>query len=155
MKVILLQNINGVGKKLEIKNVSDGYARNYLIPKGLARIATNEVVKDIQIKTVVEKKHKEETEKELEKFANILDGKDFHFYPKVGAKKEVFGSVTKKDIEEIIIKKLPEKIYGKIKIEVNLPKPLKTLGEHEVEINLGSGIRKKIKVVLNQQTITE
>ncbi len=155
MKVILLQDINRVGKKLEIKNVSDGYARNYLIPKGLAKIATNKVVKDIQIKTVVEEKHKEEAKKELENFANTLDEKEFHFYQKVGDKKEVFGSVTKKDIEEIIIKKLPEKIYGKIKIEVNLPKSLKTLGEHEVEINLGPGIKKKIKVVLNQQTIAE
>lgn len=155
MKVILLQDINRVGKKLEIKNVSDGYARNYLIPKGLAKIATDEVVKNIQVKIATEEKQKEETKKELENFAQQLDEKDFHFYPKVGDKKEVFGSVTKKDIEEIIIKKLPKKIYGKIKIEVNLPKPLKTLGEHEVEINLGPGIKKKIKVVLNQQTIAE
>lgn len=155
MKVILLQDINSLGKKLEIKNVSDGYARNYLLPKGLAKIATDEVVKNIQTKITSEEKRKEEIKRELENFANTLDEKDFHFYPKVGSKNEVFGSVTKKDIEEAIAKKTPQKLHDKIKVEINLAKPLKTLGEHEVEINLGLGIKRRVKIVLNQSTIAE
>lgn len=153
MKVILSQDIAGIGKKSEIKNVSDGYAKNFLLPKGLAQIATEETIKNIQQQKASEESLKKKIKKEIEDFISKIDQETFHFYPKIGTKKEVFGSITKRDIEEEILKKFPIKFRKKIKLTVELDKPLKTLGEHEVEINFGFGAKKKISVVLNQALI--
>lgn len=137
MKIIILQDVKGLGKKFDVKNVSDGYARNFLIPKGLAKIATDIAVKKLEAQKAGQEKEEQEAKIELEKIAKNLENQEFEFTVKTGEKGEVFGSVGKDDIKTRI---------GIKDIKINLERPIKTLGEHQVEIDLGKGIKTKIKL---------
>ncbi len=138
MKVIFLKDIKGVGKKFDVKNVSDGYARNFLFPQNLAKATTEEVIKNIENQKKAAIKEEEETKNELIVLAKNLENKEFEFKVKTGDKGEVFGSVTKNDIEKSIA------VSGGI--EIFLDKPIKKLGEHRVEVNLGKGVRVSLKI---------
>lgn len=146
MKVILLQDIRGIGKKGEVREVRDGYVRNFLIPKNLVKIATPETLKQfISEQGALKIKHDALRKKLLEVSAKIQNTV-FSFYLRTGEKGEVFGSVTKKDIE----KALREKgiLFEDIEIKNG---HLKAVGDHEVEINFGEGIRTIIIARLHSQ----
>lgn len=153
MKVILLQDIKGIGKKMEVKEVSSGYARNFLLPQNLARIATDETVKSIEKQKVETNKKKEDVQKELETLAKNLFNTELHFYPKIGKKQELYASITKTDIIEELKRKLPQKIQKDVHIKLEPDRPIKILGEHQIEADFGHGIKVKIKVILNQASI--
>ncbi len=153
MKIILLQDIKGLGKKYDVKNVADGYARNFLILKNLAKPATESEIKKIEAQKIALVKQEEEFKKEIAILAQKIADEEFHFYPKTGEKNEVFGSVNKNDVEKSLLRKLPLKWRKKIDIKVNLEKPIKSLGEHSVEIDLGFGTKTSVKVVLNRESI--
>ncbi len=148
MQVILLQDIKSLGKKFDVKEVKDGYARNFLIPKGLAKIATDAAVKELELKKAAQEKEEKETKDKLETLAEKLTDKEFQFAVKVGEKDEVFGSVNKNDIKALICAEIDADLRKRIedKIEINLERPIKTLGEHQVEIDLGKGVKTKIKL---------
>lgn len=137
--------VKGVGKKFEVKEVSDGYAKNVLIPKGLAKIATpQEIQKLNEQKAVWEKNAAEQKARFLEIRENLLS-KELSFPMKTGTKDEVFGSVGADAIKVA----LREQGIGVEKI--NLPKPLKALGRFEVEVLLGMGVTAKVAVRLLSQ----
>ncbi len=136
MKVLLLQDIRGIGRKFDIKEVSDGYARNFLFPKKLATIADEKG-------QAVKAEHDEKLATglaELKAAIATLAKEPFQFSVKAGKQGEVFGSVSKKDIESVLHAK------GFKKAEVLLDHPIKATGEHEVEINFGQGIHGKAKI---------
>lgn len=153
MKVILLEDIRDLGKKFEIKEVKGGYAKNFLIPKKMAKAATETNLKDlVRQKSVWEIKEKEILG-HLERIANQLEGIALDFSLKVGDNGQAFGSVTASEIEKAledlgIFQKFSKEIK---KIEVLLDKPIKELGEHLVQIDLGKGIKSKIKVKVRSQ----
>lgn len=158
MKIILLQDIKSLGKKYDIKNVSDGYARNFLIPKGLAKISTETAVKEIKKQKEELSDRQDKLKLAVEKTAKKLSGKEFHFYPEVGEKHEVFSAIGKKDVKKAIEDFLifipadfKKEIFDKIKI--NLPRSIKTLGNHQVEIGIGSEKKIEISVVLNNNSL--
>ncbi len=136
MRILLLQDVRGVGRKNEVKEVSDGYARNFLIARKLA-VAANESA--MKFKAEVDA-NEQATIKRYVALAENIGKESFEFSVKTGAKGEVFGSVTKEDIR----KHLSEK--GFAEGEIILPKPIKSTGEHLVEINFGKGIVGKLKV---------
>ena len=138
MKIILLQTIKGLGNKFDIKQVKDGYARNFLLPRGLAKIATEQVIKELETQKAAWEKGEQEIKTKLEALAKELSSQEFKFTLKTGKKGEVFGSVTKDDIKSKL--SMPD-------IEIELERPIKTLGEHQVEIDLGKGIKAKVKVI--------
>ena len=138
MKVLLLQDVRGIGKKYDIKEVSDGYARNFLIAKKIAVTITE---KTKQIHKEFEER-KEKLLKQRNKNINQLENATLKFNVKTGEKGEVFDPVTKEDIKKAI------KQMVEFDGEVVLPQSLKTLGEHLVEINFGRGFRGQVKVVL-------
>lgn len=145
MRVIFLKDIRSIGRKGEIKNVSDGYARNFLFPQQLAKIATEPEIALITKQKEEETKNKGEKLVALKKFADELSGREFIFEVAAGDKGEIFGSVGEKDIK---------KTLEEAKVEVSkifLEKPLKSLGGHEVEIELGLGVKTKISVVLKKK----
>lgn len=145
MKVILLQNIKSLGNKYDIKNVSDGYARNFLFPKKLAEIAAEQKIKELIIQKENRGKKEQETKIKLEAIAKDLSNKKFQFTIKTGEKGEVFGSINKDDIKTQIFANTDAKTHKILKdIEVNLERPIKILGERQVEINLGNGIKMNI-----------
>lgn len=151
MKVILLQDIKGVGKKFDVKNVSDGYARNFLLPNKLIKIATDSEVKKLSIRKAKLEEKEEELKKELKKNANYLEKQDFKFSLKTGEKGEVFNSINKDIIKNEIINFLTDDNDKKIvseNIEIELEKPIKKIGEYQIEINLSRGLRTKIKAFI-------
>lgn len=160
MKIILLQDIKGLGKKFEVKNIKDGYARNFLIPKKLAKIATQEIIKEIEKHKDTIKRKEENFNKAIEKIAKDFNEKEFHFYVETGEKQEVFESIKKENIKEEFKKSLnflsddlKQKVIDKMKIY--LTKSLKSLGWHPVEIELPNNIKFNINVVLNQIVLKE
>jgi len=147
MKVILLKDIEGLGKKFEIKNVADGYARNYLIPKGLAKPATESVLKWVEMqKEILEKKAEQELKK-VQEVASKLDGVELEFPVKVGEKGQVFESITAQKICE----KLKEMGFEIKRTQLQLKKPLKELGEHTVKVSFEHNLEAEIKVILVEE----
>ena len=144
MKVILLQDVKGLGKAREVKDVSDGYARNLLIPNGLAEIATREKVELAEEEKKIEKKKQEELAVEKQKQAKEIEKLKLTFSLKAGEKDEPFGSVTAHEIEEA----LEEKGYAGAK--AGLEKPLKAFGEHKIEIDLGEGVKVKAGISIEK-----
>jgi large subunit ribosomal protein L9 len=143
MKVIFLKDVPKIGRRGELKEVSAGYASNFLIPKGLARVATA----DVQAKIVKEtKEHEQKIQREAEKVKTLktdLEKRTFNLQVKVGDKGQVFGSIHEKDIAEIINKKLDA---GVEKSNIHIGTPIKAVGDHTVSVKLGHGITATIKI---------
>ncbi len=148
MKVVLKENIPGVGQKNEIKEVTDGYARNYLFPKKLATKAIeSEVKKAKQIQNQKEEK-KSKRRKELKKLAEAITEKKIKFEMKVGEKGQLFESIDKKDI----VKKIKELGYEEVKEKhINLEKPIENEGEYEINLNLGEDLKSTLKVLIKEK----
>lgn len=131
MKVILTQDVKGLGKKMDVKDVADGYALHFLIPKKLAAPADE---KHLAAKGQWESSQNQ-ANTQYEAMADKLKNLVLEFQVKTGAKGEIFSSITEKDIE----KSLTAKGFKDFKIK--LEKHLKTLGEHQVEVVFGKGIK--------------
>ncbi len=136
MKVILLKDIRGLGKKWDIKDVSEGYARNFLLSKNLVLPATSENLK--KRNQWIENEEKELAE--VKKMAEKLAQEKIEFMVKKGSKGEIFSSVTKDDIKEELLKK------GFQISQVDLEKPLKTIGENKVWITFRHGIKNFVTI---------
>ncbi len=147
MKVILLQDVKGTGKKGEVKEVADGYARNFLLAKGIAVEATPKNLSDLAGKKASEQ-HKIEVEKQTAKeIAEAVNGKKISVKAKAGQGGKLFGSVTSGDIAQQIEKQLGKKIEKK-KISVA---EIKAFGTYEAEIKLYPGISAKISVEVSEE----
>lgn len=146
MKVILKQDVKSLGKKGELVNASDGYARNFLIPKGLATEANATAMNDFNNKESAKKYHKAEEIKAAKADAEKLEGKTFRLTAKAGANGKLFGSVTSKDISAKIKQDLSLDI-DKRKITVD---DIKQFGTYEAEIKVYQGISAKIYVQVTE-----
>ncbi|MHC6181522.1 50S ribosomal protein L9 [Clostridium sp. JNZ X4-2] len=147
MKIILLKNVKSLGKEGEVVKASDGYARNYLIPKGLAEEA-NEVNLHIwNNKKEAERKQKLSEVETAQKLAESLKGKEINLTVKSGENGRLFGSITGKDISDELKKKFNIDVDKK-KIVIN---NIRQLGIYYVEIKLYPEISTKIKVVIGEK----
>jgi large subunit ribosomal protein L9 len=150
MRVILKQDIKNLGKKDQIVDVNDGYARNYLIPKGLAREATAAAINEAKIKQRAEKHRKEMEFSKAKALAEKISSLSVTIKSKSGTSGRLFGSVTSKDIADQLKAQHHISIDKKMII---LPEAIRTLGETEVEIKLYPGVQSKLKVIVeNHQT---
>ena len=143
MKVILLADVKGTGKKQEIVNVSDGYARNFLFPRKLAVDATPGAAKELEKKQAAERARETERRLAAEKKASSLRGKVITVVAKCGAQGRLYGSVTGAEIAEALQQQHGVEI-DKRKIE--LAEPIRTVGETEVVIKLYPEINAKMTV---------
>lgn len=141
MRILLLKDVKGIGRANEIKNVSNGYARNLLIPRKLAVPADK---KAIGSKKEIDKKEEDKIEEHKE-LAKKLAGEKLTFKLKVGDKEEVFGSVSATDIDKV----LGEGRYKDGRAE--LSHSLKELGEHKVEVGFPGGIKGSVIVVIEKE----
>ncbi len=144
MKVILLKDIEKLGKKYDVKEVADGYARNFLIRRGLAKPATEKLIKWAEEQRKLAIKKAQEQLKEVQKLASKLDGQEVEFVVKVGKQGKLFESIN----QIKIAKKLKEMGFDIKKTQVELEKPIKELGEFPVKINLDQGLEAEIRVVI-------
>lgn len=143
MKVILTQDVKSLGKKDEVVNVNDGYARNFLFPKGLAVEATAAALNQVKIRQGAEKHKKEQELAEAQELKKKLSDITVVIKSKAGANGKLFGSITSMDIAGQIKKDFNISIDKKM---INLPEAIKTLGTTEVEIRLYQGVVAKVKV---------
>ena len=148
MQVILLADVAGLGKKLDVKDVNGGYARNFLFPRGLAKLGTPEALKGISALKARQEKEGADYRRHLEELARQLESRTLLFELKIDKTGGVFGSVSK----EAILKGLRENgLITKERVEIKLDHPLKSLGEHEIEVDLKKGVKAKLKVMLQKQ----
>ncbi len=146
MKVILKQDVKSLGKKGELVNASDGYARNYLFPKGLAVEANTAAMNDFNNKESAKKFHKAEEIKAAQADADALEGKTFSLKAKAGANGKLFGSVTSKDVAY--------KIKDELGIDIDKRKivmqDIKTFGTVQAEIKIYQGITAKVFIQVSE-----
>lgn len=148
MKVILLTDVKGSGKKGELVNVSEGYARNFLLPRKLAKEATAQAMVELE-NAENSKKHKIETEKaNAVAAATRIEGLKLNFYANAGKNGKLFGSVTAKEIAEEL-KKTMNIIIDKRKIEIK--GDIKAFGTYECEAKLYAGVTAKFKVIVSEK----
>lgn len=143
MKVILLKDIKGTGKKGEIINASDGHARNYLIPRGLAKEATDGSVRQLEHQNASKVKKEEETFEQAKKLAEEISKLEVTFKTKAGEGGRLFGSITSKDVVDMIKSKHNIEIDKK---KVTLDQPIRTLGTTNVSIKVYPKVTANIKV---------
>ena len=143
MKVILLDNIKGVGKKDEVINASDGYARNFLFPKKLAVEANNENMNKLKAKKQSEQYKKDVDKENSKNIAKKLDDIILMIKVKAGENGKIFGGVTSKEISEELNKQYKINIDKK---KIVLSENIKNLGSFDITIKLYEGITGKLKV---------
>ena len=146
MKVILQQDVKSLGKKGDLVNASDGYARNFLFPKGLAIEANSSAMNDFNNKEASKKFHKAEEIKAPKADADKLDGKTFKLKAKAGANGKLFGSVTSKDVSKQIKEELGIDVD---KRKIVMP-DVKAFGTVQAEIKVYQGISAKIFVQVSE-----
>lgn len=142
MKVILKADVKGTGKKGDVLEVSDGYAKNFLIKKGLAEIATASGINEINQRRKAEEFHKAESVKAMKELAAKLNGKEVPVAIKVGENGRAFGSVTTASIAAA----LEEQGFEVDKKKITTKEAIKSVGVYDAEIWLMEGVSAKIKV---------
>ena len=149
MRVILLQDVEKLGKKYDVKEVSDGYARNFLFPKGLVKPATEENLKWLETQKEIEAKRAEEELKKIQEFATNIDGQEIIIPVKIGEEEQqqLFESITAQKIYE----KLKELGFEVKKTQIVLPEPIKELGEFPVKIKFEQNLEAEIKVIVVEE----
>ena len=143
MKVILKQDIKGVGKKDQIINVSDGYVRNFLFPKNMAVEANNENMSKLRAKQDSNAFKKQQEKEEAQKIADKLSKIILKVPVKVGGNGKIFGGVSTKEISDLLEKNYKIKVDKK---KIELKETIKELGARNVNIKLYEGVIANLKI---------
>ncbi len=148
MKVVLLENIPGKGRAGEIREVSQGFARNFLLPRGLALVATPAIIRETEAKLQKEQREEMMDRDKLAELAQQIEGTVVHFKARAGAGDRLFGSVTAADIAEEV-----GRVTGSVidKKKIDIEKPLRQAGSHEVTVRLAGDIKPQITVVVEEE----
>jgi large subunit ribosomal protein L9 len=147
MKVVLLQDVRGQGKKGELINVSDGYARNYLMPRKLASEATKDVLNAMERHDEAVRRRAEEDAAKARLLAKDLEDMTVHIRMKAGANGKLYGAVTAKEIAEAMVTQRNIEIDSK---KIVLDEPIKGFGDHEVKVRLFPQVTAKFFVKVTE-----
>ncbi len=148
MKVVFLKDVSGKGKIGEMKDVAAGYARNFLLPHGLALLATSAAMKQVELK-----QRKGEAQESLDKaklveLAKQIEGQEIHLEARGGTGDRLFGSITAAEIADELSRVIDFSIDKK---KIDLDKPLRQAGSHEVTIKLTGDLKPQVKVVIEKK----
>jgi large subunit ribosomal protein L9 len=148
MKVLLIKDVPNLGKAGEIKEVKDGYAKNFLIARGLARIATPDVIEAWE-KEQVQRAQKEADEiKRLEELKEKIESTTLTIRHKAGANGALFGAITNKEVAQALKEKYGIELDKK---QIDIHPPIKQAGEYDIDIKLGHGIHATLKLIVEAQ----
>ena len=147
MKVILQENVPKLGQKGEIKDVADGYARNYLLPRGFAVEASAGKIQELKMMDAKKSRRAEKEREEAVAFAGTLEGKVFTIKATAGEGGRLFGSVTTADIA----KALQEEGIKVDRKKIEMGDPIKTLGRHAVEVKLYPQVSVSVAINVDPQ----
>lgn len=145
MKLILLEDVKGTGKKNEVVNVKDGFALNFLIPNKKAVKANNENLEKLKLEKEDRKKKKEKQKENSKKIAEKLKDIKLEIKTKVGEDGRLFGTITSRDIEENLLEQENIKIDKK---RITIPEKIKVEGNYLVDIKLEEGVDAKLKIIV-------
>jgi large subunit ribosomal protein L9 len=148
MKVVLLEDLPGKGKAGEIKEVSKGYAKNFLLPRGLALVATPAVMKQVESRLEREKFEESVDREKLVELAQQIEGREIRLKARMGAGERLFGSITAADVAEEL-----SRVIGSVidKKKIDIEKPFRQTGSYEIAIKLASDIKPKIMLVIEEE----
>ncbi len=151
MKVIFLQDVPNVAQAGEIKEVANGYGRNFLFPKKLALLASSSASSVIKAQHQIKTSDQAQIETELVELANQLEGREVNLKARVGAKDRLYGSITNADIAGEL-----ESTAGLVvdKRKIELAEPIRQLGSYEIAVRLAKDIIPKIKVTVTEEETT-
>lgn len=147
MKVVLKKDVNGSGKKDQLVEVSDGYARNFLIPRGLAVVADGAAINEVKTKENAKQHHAAVELENAQQTAKKIDGTTVTIKAKAGQGGRLFGAVTAKDIAEAIGKITGETVD---KRKIVLDADIKNYGCYEIEVKVHPGVVAKLAVVVEE-----
>ncbi|MDD4986899.1 MAG: 50S ribosomal protein L9 [Dehalococcoidales bacterium] len=152
MKVIFLEDVPRVAQSGDIKEVADGYARNFLIPKKLALVADSAAIKLAEARCRAKARQQAETEAELQELAKQINGKEIVLKARVGSKDRLYGSITSADIAAEL-----EKSEGMVidKKKIDLEEHIHQIGSYEITVRLGNEITPKIKVTVIEEKVED
>lgn len=142
MRIILREDMQNLGKSGDVVTVRDGYGRNYLLPQGLAALATERNVKQIEHQKKVIATRNAKLQKDAQSVADRVNGLDVKISRQAGEGGKLFGSISTRDIEEAV-GKLGVKLDRK---KIVIDQPIKNTGEYSVDVKLGQGVVGKIKL---------
>jgi len=145
MKVLLVQDVNKLGSTGEVKEVSGGYGRNYLIPKGFAVLATRGQIKQAEERSAALHKREQATRKDAETLAARISGQTLRFTAKVGELDRLYGSITSGDIAEKLAAQTGLEIDRR---KIDLDEPLKRIGIYPIKVRLMAGLEPLVNVVV-------
>ena len=148
MKVVLLEDLPGKGKAGEIKEVSKGYARNFLLPHGLALVATPTVIKQVESKLEEEKLEENIDRDKLVELAQQIEGREIRFKARMGTGERLFGSITAADVAEELSQAIGSVIDKK---KIDIEESLRKTGSYEVAVKLAGDLNPQITVVIEQE----
>jgi len=148
MKVILKEDVKSLGKKESMVNVNDGYARNFLIPRGLAVEASSTNINVMKTKKKAEESKKAKELQQAKELAEKLKATNVKFKTKTGESGKLFGSITSKDVAEKLLKDHKIDIDKK---KINMPDAIKSLGTYEAEVKLYPGVSGKLSIKVEQE----
>ena len=148
MKVVFLQDVPDVARAGEIKDVADGYGRNYLLPRKLALLATSEVVNTIETRIETTARNQAQTEAELLELAEHLNEREVTIEAKVGVNERLYGSITSADIATEL-----GSITGYTidKRKIVLDEPIRQIGSYDIAIRLAKDIVPRIRVTVTEK----
>jgi large subunit ribosomal protein L9 len=149
MKVLLLRDHDKLGRAGDIKNVADGYARNFLLPRGLAVLATAGALKQAETIRRAEEKRRARLFAEAQAVANQLTGTTLIFHALASEAGKLYGSITAGDIAEAVQR---EKGIELDKRRIELREPLRSLGTHTVSVRLAAELVPSLTVIIEPQT---
>jgi large subunit ribosomal protein L9 len=148
MKVLLTETVDNLGSAGEVKKVADGYARNFLIPKGLAVPATEGALKQAELRRQAETRRQKREEAKAESLAGTLSQVTLTFQAKAGEKDKLYGSITNADIAEALERETGHAID---KRKVELEEPIRELGSYYVPVKLLPDLAPRITVIVERE----
>jgi len=148
MQVLLLKDVNQLGQAGDVKKVSDGYARNFLLPRGLAIAATQGAIRQAQMQREANSRRQAKALTEAQEFAQVLDGQTITFHARAGELDRLYGSITNANIAEALTAQVGREVD---KRKIVLEEPIKELGTHAVTVHLAPEAEAKIIVVIERE----
>jgi len=148
MEVLLLKDVEQLGEAGQIKRVANGYARNFLIPRGLAVAATPGAVKQAELHLESEARRQAKELDEAQALAQVLDGRTVTFQARAGESDRLYGSITSANIADALSEQAEQEVDRR---KIVMDEPLKELGTHAVTIRLAPGAEAKVTVVIERE----
>lgn len=152
MKVVLLEDLPGKGRAGDIKEVNKGYAKNFLLPRGLAMVATPTVIKQVEARLEREKLEGSVDRDKLVELAQQIEGREINLKARMGVGERLFGSITATDVAEELSRAIDSVIDKK---KIDMDKPLHQAGSYEIGVRLAGDLKPQITVVIEEEKETE